>query len=80
MKVITADAVGSRAEQDNLRFDVLADPENRHIFTTYEAYKDQEAFDFHKTTQHFKDYRRLVDSGAVTIRTRQFMNSPDFTF
>lgn len=45
---------GSVQEEGNLRFDVLQDPEVNSRFYIYEAYKDEDAVAFHKTTPHYK--------------------------
>lgn len=37
-----------------MRFDVLQDPEVNSRFYIYEAYKDEDAVAFHKTTPHYK--------------------------
>jgi (4S)-4-hydroxy-5-phosphonooxypentane-2,3-dione isomerase len=39
-----------------LRFDVLQDTENEHIFFYYEVYKDEAARMAHRETPHFKKY------------------------
>lgn len=49
-----ARTTGSVQEEGNLRFDVLQDPEVNSRFYIYEAYKDEDAVAFHKTTPHYK--------------------------
>ncbi|MGF1725343.1 (4S)-4-hydroxy-5-phosphonooxypentane-2,3-dione isomerase [Photobacterium nomapromontoriensis] len=44
---------GSIAEEGNIRFDVLQDPEIPTRFTIYEAYRDEAAMLEHKTTPHY---------------------------
>lgn len=46
--------LGSIQEQGNLRFDVLQDAKIRTRFYIYEAYTDEQAAAFHKTTPHYK--------------------------
>lgn len=53
--------LGSIAEDGNLRFDVLQDPEVRTRFYIYEAYVDEEAVAFHKTTPHYKKCVELLE-------------------
>ena len=63
LKVIEADAVGSRAEPGCLRFDVLRASETRFFF--YEAYESAEAVDVHKAQPHFKLWSDFKASGGV---------------
>ncbi|WP_312951623.1 (4S)-4-hydroxy-5-phosphonooxypentane-2,3-dione isomerase [Superficieibacter sp.] len=46
--------LGSVQEAGNLRFDVLQDPDAPTRFYIYEAYEDEQAVAFHKTTPHYK--------------------------
>ncbi|EHC72683.1 Autoinducer 2 modifying protein LsrG [Salmonella enterica subsp. enterica serovar Montevideo str. S5-403] len=46
--------LGSIKEPGNLRFDVLQDPQVPTRFYIYEAYVDEQAVAFHKTTPHYK--------------------------
>ena len=45
---------------ENLRFDVLQDPENPTHFLLYEAYKSQTGVDAHKKTDHYLTWRETV--------------------
>ena len=65
LKVIEADAVGSRAEPGCLRFDVLRSQENSLVFTFYEVYKDQAAADQHRLEPHFLLWNEFKESGGV---------------
>jgi (4S)-4-hydroxy-5-phosphonooxypentane-2,3-dione isomerase len=47
-------------ETGNLRFDILQDASNPCKFTFYEAYESEEASVFHKTTDHYKEWRDSV--------------------
>ncbi len=50
IEVFRQNHLGSVQEEGNLRFDVLQDPEVNSRFYIYEAYKDEDAVAFHKTT------------------------------
>lgn len=63
IKIIEADALGSRNEPGCLRFDVLRASETRFFF--YEAYKDLAAIDEHKAQPHFKLWSDFKASGGV---------------
>jgi autoinducer 2-degrading protein len=66
LKVMHADAVGSRGEPDCLRFDLLQDNEDPNKFYFYEVYKNgKEAMDFHKAQPHYKAWTAFKDSGGV---------------
>ena len=48
------------SEQDEpgcLRFDVLHDQEDENHFSFYEVYRDDEAFQAHQQTPHFRRWR-----------------------
>jgi len=65
LKMIETNAVNSRKEEGNLRFDVLKvkDSENKFIF--YEVYKDKDAVGFHKTQDHYKAWAAFKESGGT---------------
>ena len=66
LTAIEADATASRTlEPGCLRFDVLKDQADPNRFYFYEAYADQAAFEFHKTTPHFKLWADFKESGGV---------------
>ena len=39
-----------------LRFDIIQDRDDRHLFRFYEVYKDDAALAAHRLTPHFKKY------------------------
>eukprot|EP00747_Dinoflagellata_sp_TGD_P078808 gnl/TRDRNA2_/TRDRNA2_160242_c1_seq1.p1 gnl/TRDRNA2_/TRDRNA2_160242_c1~~gnl/TRDRNA2_/TRDRNA2_160242_c1_seq1.p1 ORF type:complete len:220 (-),score=45.08 gnl/TRDRNA2_/TRDRNA2_160242_c1_seq1:98-703(-) len=47
------------------RFDLLRDRDNPNKFIFYEAYKDDEAAAFHKTTSHYNSWAEFKKSGGV---------------
>ena len=44
-----------------LRFDIIQDREDKHLFRFYEVYKDDAALAAHRQTPHFKKY---IESSA----------------
>mmetsp|Transcript_88674 Transcript_88674/g.185337 ORF Transcript_88674/g.185337 Transcript_88674/m.185337 type:complete len:549 (-) Transcript_88674:24-1670(-) len=61
------DVLGSRdkaLDPGCLRFDLLRNKENKNRFYFYEAYLDDAAMDFHKTTEHFKGFSKFHESGG----------------
>ena len=66
LKVIEADAKGSRDEPGCLRFDVLRDNDNPNRFFFYEAYESMEAVDVHKSMPHFALWTDFKASGGCT--------------
>ena len=67
LKVIEADAVGSRKEAECLRFDVLRASPTRFFF--YEVYTSADAVAFHKAQPHFKLWSDFKESGGVASQT-----------
>ena len=69
----------SRKEVGVLRFDVLQDENDPSIFALYEVYKDSNAIDDHKKTDHYVDWRDTVDTMMAEPRSRiNFINiSPE---
>ena len=65
LRVIEADAIGSRLEEGCLRFDVIRDMENPLKFFFYEAYKDDDAVERHKSYDHFLAWGAFKASGGV---------------
>ena len=53
-------AVNTRKEPLNLRFDVLQCKDNPNQFFLYEVYKDENGFASHKETDHYKRWRETV--------------------
>lgn len=53
IEVFRQNHLGAIQEKGNLRFDVLRDPEIPTRFYIYEAYADEQAVAFHKTTPHY---------------------------
>ena len=51
---------GSVQEPENLRFDVLQDPDDATKFMLYEAYKSAEGAAAHKQTAHYLTWRETV--------------------
>ena len=72
LKAMQIDAEGTRAEEGNLRFDVVALPDDGKgaivPFFFYESYVYQAAMDFHCTTAHFKEWIKVGESGGVAAK------------
>lgn len=60
----------ARKEAGNIRFDVIQDVDDPTKFALYEAYTDEEAFAFHKTTEHYNKWAATVADYCVKPRTR----------
>ncbi len=58
----------------NLRFDVLQDPEVNSRFYIYEAYKDEDAVAFHKTTPHYKTCVAKLEALMTGPRKKRLFN------
>ena len=72
LQAMKIDAEGTRAEEGNLRFDVVALPDDGDgpvvSFLFYESYVDQAAMDFHCSTEHFKAWIKFCESGGVASK------------
>merc|ERR1712129_156111 len=64
-KAMEKNSKGSRGEPGCLRFDVIRDRSDENKFYFYEVYVDDDAFAFHKTTEHFKAWADFKASGGV---------------
>ena len=64
--------LGSIKEPGNLRFDVLQDPQVLTLFYIYEAYVDEQAVAFHKTTPHYKTCVEQLEPLMTGPRTKKF--------
>ena len=69
IEVMKFDAVESRKEEGCLRFDLLRDQSAENKFTFYEAYKNADAFAFHKETPHYKKWADFKAAGGVVSQT-----------
>jgi len=59
---------GTLAEPGNLRFDVLRNAEEPCRFMIYEAFESDEAVAFHKTTDHYREWRDAVKDMMAETR------------
>jgi (4S)-4-hydroxy-5-phosphonooxypentane-2,3-dione isomerase len=72
---IEANAAASRTEPGCRRFDVVRDNGDPHHYVLYEIYDDEAAFQAHRTTPHFAEWRRAAaeclqsDGGQLNIAT-----------
>ncbi|EQB8366785.1 antibiotic biosynthesis monooxygenase [Escherichia coli] len=86
IEVFRQNHLGSVQEEGNLRFDVLQDPEVNSRFDVlqdpevnsrfyiYEAYKDEDAVAFHKTTPHYKTCVAKLESLMTGPRKKRLFN------
>jgi len=62
LEAIEANAVASvRDEPGCLRFDVVRDNDDPDHYLFYEVYRDEEAFQAHRGTDHFARWREAAD-------------------
>ena len=48
-------------EEGNVRFDVLQNSDEPCKFTLYEEFRDKDAIEFHKTTEHYKKWAEAME-------------------
>ena len=56
MQRLKENASGARKEPGCKQFDVLVDPKDKTKVMLYEVYNDENAFETHQQTPHFKKY------------------------
>lgn len=74
IEVFRHNHLGSVQEAGNLRFDVLQDPEVPTRFVIYEAYADEAAVAFHKTTPHYLECVAKLEPLMTGPRQKQVLN------
>ncbi|KAL9189413.1 hypothetical protein ACHAXT_009088 [Thalassiosira profunda] len=67
LRLIEADAVGSRSEPGCLRFDVVQTQDDPSKFIFYELYTDDAAIAYHQEQKHFTDIVAFFDSGGAEV-------------
>ncbi len=69
IKASRANHEGSVREPGCLRFDVLQLPDDPTRFLLYEAYRDEDARNAHRDTDHYRTWRDTVAAWMVEPRT-----------
>ena len=59
----------SRAESGCLQYDAHRDPEDPNAFFLFECYADQEAFDAHSVSAHFREL--VLEQALPLLASRQ---------
>ena len=65
LKAMKIDADGSNKEPGCIRFDVHKDAEKDNVFYMYESYKDSDAAQVHRETEHYAAWADFKKSGGV---------------
>ena len=60
----------SRREPGNVRFDLLRDTGDPNKFVLFEHFRDQDAVEFHKTTEHYKKWAAEVSDYLSVPRSK----------
>ena len=64
----------TRAEPGNIRFDLLADPEDENRFHCYEIFADEAALDAHRATEHYRRCVELIGPLTTGSRSKRFFS------
>jgi autoinducer 2-degrading protein len=69
---------GTRKEKGNLRFDVVQKADQPESFLLYEIFEDEAAIEFHRTTEHYKEWKSKAEAwmAAPRIATRYQILAP----
>ena len=59
----------SRAEEGNLDYQCLRDPEDPRVFLLYEVYRDEAAYAAHGASEHFERY--AINDGIPRLESRE---------
>ena len=74
LKAMKIDADGSNKEPGCIRFDVHKDAEKDNVFYMYESYKDSDAAQVHRETEHYAAWAEFKKTGGVENQTVVKMN------
>ena len=69
IREITANAIGTRTETGNVRFDVIRGEEDPNRFLLYEVYKSKDDFAKHQQTEHYLKWKNAVTDWMAQPRT-----------
>ncbi len=73
-KVSMYNCENSRKEEGNISFDLFQETENPAKFVLCEHFRDREAIDYHKTTEHYKKWAEEASEYMASPRTRTVYN------
>ncbi len=70
---------GTRREPGNLRFDVVQDESDPTRFVLYEVFRDLEAIEAHRETEHYRIWKSAVEPWMASPRkgTRYRILAPE---
>ena len=77
VREITANAIGTRKEPGNVRFDVITGEDDANRFLLYEVYKSKDDFVKHQQTEHYLEWKNAVADWMAQPRTST-KNTPTF--
>lgn len=80
VKVMTADANGSRQEPGCLHFDLLHDKDNDCKFITYEVFESAEALELHKEMAHVKAWGAFQYGDRKPVVSKNLLKLNGFNF
>ena len=65
-------------EEGIIRFDVLQNADEPAKFTLYEVFRDKEAIEYHKTTEHYKKWAEAMEH--ILAAPRYKISNTDIAF
>ena len=77
IELATYDARNSRKEPGCLRFDVVRHKDHPARFAFYEVYKDEEAVQAHRKTEHYARWVREIEDLQAVPRTADKFTTVD---
>ncbi len=71
LEATRANALGTRQEPQNVRFDVLRRGDDQNCFVIYEVYQGEGGFSAHQQTAHYLKWRETVAPMMAEPRAAQ---------
>ncbi|MDB6179235.1 antibiotic biosynthesis monooxygenase [Paracoccus sp. Z330] len=65
---------GTAQEPGNLRFDLLADPDDENSFTVYEVFSSRDALRQHGQTEHYRRCIELITPITTGQRSKRYFH------
>lgn len=65
-------------EEGNVRFDVLQNTDEPCKFTLYEVFRDKEAIEYHKNTEHYQKWAKAME--YILAAPRYKISNTDIAF
>ncbi len=69
-KITLYNCENSRLEEGNISFDLVQSKDDETKFVLLEHFRDNDAIEYHKTTEHYKKWASTVNDMMASKRTK----------